>query len=69
MGTCKKCYLKRNCYERDEFGRCSEYRNIDEIKKELQDIMRSCQHDETTIQQAEGPEGEGNVEGMRDAGI
>ena len=68
MGTCKKCYLKRNCYEHDEFGRCSRYRNIDEIKKELQALVRSIKSSEGTVQQTEGAEDSGNVEGLRDAG-
>lgn len=35
MGMCKKCYKKRYCSERDLFGRCTQYRRIDEIREEV----------------------------------
>ena len=41
MGMCKKCYKKEQCSERDQYGRCTQYRRIDEIRKEIEDLNRS----------------------------
>lgn len=41
MGLCKKCYKKAHCSERDEYGRCTEYRRIDEMRKEIADLNQS----------------------------
>lgn len=38
---CKKCYKKAHCSERDEYGRCTEYRRIDEMRKEIADLNQS----------------------------
>ena len=35
MGMCKKCYKKRFCVERDQYGRCTEYKRIDMIREEV----------------------------------
>ena len=41
MGMCKKCYKKEQCSERDQYGRCTQYRRIDEIRKEIEDLNQS----------------------------
>lgn len=41
MGMCKKCYKKEQCSERDQYGRCTQYRRIDEIRKEIADLNQS----------------------------
>ena len=41
MGMCKKCYKKEQCSERDQYGRCTQYRRIDEIRKEIKDLNQS----------------------------
>ena len=41
MGMCKKCYKKEHCSERDQYGRCTQYRRIDEIRKEIEDLNQS----------------------------
>ena len=38
MGMCKKCYKKEQCSERDQYGRCTQYRRIDEIRKEIEEL-------------------------------
>lgn len=42
MGMCKKCYKKEQCSERDQYGRCTQYRRIDEIRKEIEDLNQSA---------------------------
>ena len=42
MGICKKCYKKEHCSERDQYGRCTQYRRIDEIRKEIEDLNQSA---------------------------
>lgn len=41
MGMCKKCYKRGSCSERDQYGRCTQYRRIDEIWKEIEDLNQS----------------------------
>lgn len=42
MGTCKKCYQKENCCERDQYGRCTQYRSTEAIRQEIEAVMQSC---------------------------
>ena len=39
---CKDCYKKERCLEREQYGKCSEYRSIEAIRNEVQAVMRSC---------------------------
>ena len=39
---CKDCYKKERCLEREQFGKCTEYRSIDAIREEVQAVMQSC---------------------------
>ena len=45
MGLCKKCYKKEHCGERDQFERCTEYKRIDEIRKEIKDANDNWRRD------------------------
>lgn len=38
---CKDCYKKERCLEREQYGKCTEYRSIDEIRKEIEDLNQS----------------------------
>lgn len=59
MGTCKKCYQKEKCSERDQYGRCTKYRRIDEIKKEIEDLNQSVKTSEAESSKGKAPEKEG----------
>jgi len=39
MNECEKCYKLSRCYE--QRGRCSEYRNIEDIRAEIEAVMQS----------------------------
>ena len=39
---CKDCYQRERCLEREQFGRCSEYRSIEAIRNEVQAVMQSA---------------------------
>ena len=39
MNECEKCYKLSRCYE--QRGRCSEYRNIEDIRAEIEAVMRA----------------------------
>ena len=40
MNECEKCYKLSRCFE--QRGICSEYRDIEEIRKEVQAVMQSA---------------------------
>ena len=40
MNECEKCYKFGRCFE--QRGLCSEYRDIEEIRKEVQAVMQSA---------------------------
>lgn len=63
---CEKCYKLSRCFE--QRGRCAEYRNIEEIRQEVQALMRSFKPSPSTVQQTEGAAGAGDAEGMRFTG-
>ena len=60
---CKDCYQRERCLEREQFGRCSEYRSIDAIRNEVQAVMRSAKSstavpaEDERVRQDEGDEG------------
>ena len=39
MNECEKCYKLSRCSE--QRGRCSEYRNIEDIRAEIEAVMRA----------------------------
>jgi hypothetical protein len=49
---CKDCYKKERCLEREQFGKCSEYRSIDAIRNEVQAVMQSAKASETESTQS-----------------
>lgn len=56
---CKDCYKKERCLEREQFGRCSEYRSIEAIRNEVQAVMQSCRPSESAAAKDEGAQGAG----------
>ena len=60
---CKDCYKKERCLEREQFGKCTEYRSIDAIREEVQAVMQSAKSSESIpakngrVRQDEGDEG------------
>lgn len=40
MNECEKCYKLSRCSE--QRGRCSEYRNIEDIRAEIEAVMQSA---------------------------
>ena len=64
---CKDCYKKERCLEREQFGRCSEYRSIDAIRNEVQAVMQSCRSSEPAATKDEGTQGTGRDGGNQKA--
>lgn len=64
---CKDCYKKERCLEREQFGKCSEYRSIDAIRNEVQAVMQSCRSSESAATKDEGAQGAGRDEGNQKA--
>ena len=60
---CKDCYKKERCLEREQYGRCSEYRSIDAIRNEVQAVMQSCRSSNSAATKDEGAQGAGRDEG------
>ena len=60
---CNGCYKRGRCLERDEYGTCSEYRNIGSIKAEIEAVMQSAKSsgvvspEDGEVRQEEGNEG------------
>ena len=60
---CKDCYQRERCLEREQFGRCSEYRSIEAIRNEVQAVMQSAKSstavpaEDGRVRQDEGDEG------------
>ena len=61
MNACEKCYKLSRCFE--QRGRCAEYRDIEEIREEVQAVMQSAKSSEPVsaedgrIRQDEGDSG------------
>ena len=51
---CEKCYKLSRCFE--QRGRCAEYRDIEEIRKEIQIVMQSFKSAEASASGDEGDE-------------
>lgn len=60
---CKDCYKKERCLEREQYGKCSEYRSIDAIRNEVQAVMQSCRSSESAATKDKGAQGAGRDEG------
>ena len=60
---CRECYQWERCLERNQYGRCSEYRSIADIAAEVQSIMSAA----STLRAAESTEDTGDVKRVRDA--
>ena len=58
MGMCKKCYKKEQCSERDQYGRCTQYRRIDEMRKEIEDLNQSVKTSKAKNAESESAEKE-----------
>lgn len=64
---CKDCYKKERCLEREQFGRCSEYRSIDAIRNEVQAVMQSAKSSESAATKDKGAQGTGRDKGNQKA--
>ena len=64
---CKDCYKKERCLEREQFGKCSEYRSIEAIRNEVQAVMQSCRSSNSAATKDEGAQGAGRDEGNQKA--
>lgn len=53
---CEKCYKLSRCFE--QRGRCAEYRDIEEIRQEIQIVMQSSKSAEASASSDEGCDGE-----------
>lgn len=51
---CKKCYKKEHCSERNQYGRCTKYRRIDDIRQEVETTMQSARTPEAKDSEGEG---------------
>ena len=64
---CKDCYKKERCLEREQFGKCTEYRSIDAIREEGQAVMQSCRASESAATKDKDTQGAGRDEGNQKA--
>ena len=64
---CKDCYKKERCLEREQFGKCTEYRSIEAIRNEVQAVMQSCRSSESAATKDESAQGAGRDEGNQKA--
>ena len=64
---CKDCYKKERCLEREQFGRCSEYRSIGSIKAEIEAVMQSAKSSESAATKDKGAQGAGRDGGNQKA--
>lgn len=64
---CKDCYKKERCLEREQYGRCSEYRSIDAIRNEVQAVMQSCRSSESAATKDKNTQGAGRDGGNQKA--
>ena len=63
MNECEKCYKLSRCSERR--GRCSEYRNIEDIRAEIEAVMQSAKIAGDKDSKDRGIQGDGQIETSR----
>ena len=63
MNECEKCYKLSRCFE--QRGICSEYRDIEEIRKEVQAVMQSAKIAGDKDSKDRGIQGDGQIETSR----
>ena len=63
MNECEKCYKLSRCSE--QRGRCSEYRNIEDIRAEIEAVMQSAKITEDKDSKDRGIQGDGQIETSR----
>ena len=63
MNECEKCYKSGQCFE--QRGICSEYRDIEEIRKEVQAVMRAYKVTEDKDSEDGRVSGDGQIETSR----
>ena len=63
MNECEKCYKLSRCSE--QRGICSEYRDIEEIRKEVQAVMQSAKIAGDKDSKDRGIQGDGQIETSR----
>ena len=60
---CDKYYKSGRCFE--QRGRCSEYRNIEDIRAEIEAVMQSAKITEDKDSKDRGIQGDGQIETSR----
>ena len=63
MNECEKCYKLSRCSE--QRGRCSEYRNIEDIRAEIEAVMQSAKIAGDKDSEDRGIQGDRQIETSR----